>query len=40
MMSDKMGIVGLLELKVFWNKGYDVINSAHDVANAILSRDS
>ena len=40
MMSDKMGIVGLLELKVFWNKGYDVIISAHDVTNAILSRDS
>ena len=31
---------GLLETKVFWNKGYDVIILDHDVINTILSRDS
>ena len=25
---------------VFWNKGYDVINSVDDVPNKFLSRDS
>ena len=31
---------GLLEINVHWNKGYDVIISAHDVTNKILSCDS
>ena len=31
---------GLLETKVFWNKGYDVIILDHDVTNKILSHDS
>ena len=40
MMPAKMATLGLLEIKLFWNKDYDVINSAHDVTNKILSRDS
>ena len=40
MMSAKMATLGLLKTKVFWNKGYDVIISVHDVTNKILSRDS
>ena len=35
-----MATPGLLKIKVFWNKGYDVIISYHDVTNKILSRDS
>ena len=38
MMSAKMATSGLL--KIFWNKGYDVIISVHDVTNKILWRDS
>ena len=30
----------LLKLKVFWNKGYDVIIFVHHVTNKYLSRDS
>ena len=37
MMSAKMATPGLLKIKVFWNKGYDVIISVHDVTNKILS---
>ena len=40
MMSAKMAALGLLKIKVFWIKGYDVIISVHDVTNKILSRDS
>ena len=40
MVSAKMATPGLLKIKVFWNKGYDVIISVHDVTNKILSRDS
>ena len=40
MMSEKMGTPGLLEITVFWNKGYDVINFFYDVTNSILLRDS
>ena len=32
--------LGLLEIKIFWNKGYDVIISVYDVTNEIISRDS
>ena len=32
--------LGLLRLKVFWNKDYGVIISIHEVTNDILSRDS
>ena len=40
MMSAKMAVPGLLEIKVFSNKGNDVMISVHDVINKILSRDS
>ena len=39
MMSAKMVTSDLLEIKVFLNKIYGVIISAHDVTNKILSRD-
>ena len=29
-----------LKIKVFWNKGYDVMISVNDVNNKIYSRDS
>ena len=35
MMSAK-----LVKIKVFWKKGYDVIISAYDATNKILSHDS
>ena len=35
-MSTKMANLGLLKIKVFWNKVYDVIISTHDVTNKIL----
>ena len=40
MMSAKMATPGLLEITVFWNKGYDVIIPVGDVTNKILLRDS
>ena len=40
MMSAKITTPGLLKIRVFWNNGYDVIISVHDVTNKILSRDS
>ena len=40
MMSAKTAILGILKIKVFWNKGHDIIISTHDVNNKILSRDS
>ena len=40
MMSAKMATLGLLKIKVLWNKGDDVIISLHDVTKKILSRDS
>ena len=39
-MSGKMAIPGLLKIRVFWKKGYDVKISAHDVNNKFLIRDS
>ena len=39
MMSTKLATLGLLKIKAFWNKGYDVIVSIHDVTNKILPRD-
>ena len=38
MMSVKLATLGLLKVKIFQNKSYDVIISAH--TNKILSRDS
>ena len=40
MMSAKMATSGLLKIKIFMKKAYDVIISAHDVNNTILPRDS
>ena len=39
MKSAKMAVVGLLKIKLFWNKGYDVIISHHDITNKISWRD-
>ena len=39
-MSGKMATPGLVKITAFWNKGYDVIMSVHDVTNKNLSRDS
>ena len=39
-MPAKMTTPGLLKIKLFWSKGYDVTISVHDDANKILSRDS
>ena len=33
-----MAAAGLLQIKLFWNKDYDVIMSVYDVNNKILSR--
>ena len=38
MMSAKLATLGLIKLKVNWNKGYDAIVFVHDVTNKILSR--
>ena len=40
MISAKLATLGYLKIKVFWNKGYDVIISAHDVTNIVLLIDS
>ena len=43
MMSAKLATLGLLKIKLFQNKGYDVINPVHDVTNTmnqIISRES
>ena len=40
MMSAKLVTPGLLKIKIFWNKGQDVIISIHDVTNKDSSRDS
>ena len=34
-----MATPGLLKTTVFWNKGYDVLITTHDVTNKSLSRD-
>ena len=38
-MSAKLAALDLLEIKVFWNKGYDFIAFVHDDINEIQSRD-
>ena len=40
MMSPKLASPGLLKIKIFRNKGYDVIIREYDIANQILLRDS
>ena len=39
MMSAKTATLGLLRIKVFWNKIYDVIVCIYDLSNKFLSRD-
>ena len=39
MMLAKMATPGLLKIKVFQNKDYDVIIYVSDITNKILSRD-
>ena len=39
-MSAKLATLGPLKIKVFWNKGYDVIIYVYEVTNQILSRGS
>ena len=39
MMTAKLATLGLLKIKLFWNKSYDVIISVPDIINKILSRD-
>ena len=40
MMSAKIATLGLLKIKVFWNKSYDAIISVYDFINKNLSLDS
>ena len=40
MISAKMATPDLLKITFFWRKGYEVIYSAYDVTNKILSRNS
>ena len=40
MMLGNMATVALLNIKIFWNKGYDVIFLVHDANKKILSIDS
>ena len=39
MMSSKLPTLDLLKIKVFWNKGYEVISFVHDVTKRFVSRD-
>ena len=39
MMSAKMATPDLLKIKIYWNKGYDVIIFVFHVTNNFLSRD-
>ena len=40
MISAQLATPGLLKIKMFQNKGYEVIIPDYDVTNKILSRDS
>ena len=40
MRSEILATLGPLQIKVFLNKGYDVIISTYDVIDKILSRNS
>ena len=40
MMSLKLVTLSVLKIKIFWNEGYDVIISVHDVTNKIFLCDS
>ena len=38
-MSARMATLDLPKIKLFWNKGYDVMVFVYDLSNNILSRD-
>ena len=40
MMPAQLATLGVLKIKVFWNKGYDIIISAHYITSKILFSDS
>ena len=40
MMSAKIATQGLLKIKVFQGKGYNILIHVHDVTNKLLSHDS
>ena len=40
MLPVKLATLGLLKIKIFQDKGHEVIIAFHDVTNKILSRDS
>ena len=40
MMSAKLATPGIPRIKIFWNKGYDIIVADYDVTIKILSYDS
>ena len=40
MVSAKLAFLGLLKIKAFWSKGYDVKIYVHDLNKKIISRDS
>ena len=40
MISAKLATLSLVKIKIFWNKGYDMITLVCDVTNKILSHDS
>ena len=40
MVSGKLTTPGLLKIKIFWSKGYDIIIFDYDFAKKILSHDS
>ena len=35
LMSAKLATLCLIKIKAFWNRGYDVIVSVHDVTNKV-----
>ena len=35
MMPENLATLGLLEIKVFWNKGYDIIITVYDVTKKL-----
>ena len=39
MILAKMATLGLIKIKLFWSKGYDVKIFVHDFTSKILSRD-
>ena len=40
MILPNIATLGLLELKIFWNNGYDILTSVHDVTNKIFLGES